>query len=607
MAVKCDFSGYATKNDVRCSDNKIIRHGAFAAYDGKTVPLVWQHKHGDVENVLGHADLEVREDGVYAYAHLNNTDRGRTAREMVRNGDVKAMSIYATHVRAKGNDVVHGELVEVSLVLRGANPGALIDQVSIEHGDDGEEIAAVIYTDEDLDFVSHGDEDEDFEVEETDDAEEADDVEHAEEEPEADAEGDEDDPTLGEIFDGMTEEQKTAVYAIVGQLVDSVDEEAEESETEEAEDTAHSDTTTEENDLAHKNVFEGSADTQELPVLTHAQVETIFEDARSSGSLKSAILAHADAYGIKQIETLFPEAKDLWNTPQFIKRKTDWVNAVVGGAKHSPFSRIRTRFADITADEARAKGYIKGNKKEDEVFTLLQRVTSPTTIYKKQRLDRDDILDITDFDVVSWIRGEMKIMLEEELGRAILIGDGRQASSKDKIKEENIRPIYKEDSLYAPRVVLAKATTTEDVLDSIVRAMDDYDGAGNPTWFAEPHMVTEILLLKDKMGHRLFRSVSELADYVGVSKIVKVPLMKGLQRTSAKNGTVDALGIIVNMTDYTVGADKGGQLFAAEDFDISFNQYHYLLETRLSGALTQPKSAIIVERKTEDGNVVPEP
>ena len=592
MAVKCDFSGYATKNDVRCSDNKIIRHGAFAAYDGKTVPLVWQHKHGDVENVLGHADLEVREDGVYAYAHLNNTDRGRTAREMVRNGDVKAMSIYATHVRAKGNDVVHGELVEVSLVLRGANPGALIDQVSIEHGDDGEEIAAVIYTDEDLDFVSHGDEDEDFEVEETDD------VEHAEEEPEADAEGDEDDPTLGEIFDGMTEEQKTAVYAIVGQLVDSVDEEAEESETEEVEDTAHSDTTTEEDDLAHKNVFEGSADTEELPVLTHAQVETIFEDARSGGSLKQAILAHADAYGIKQIETLFPEAKDLWNTPEFIKRKTDWVNAVVGGAKHSPFSRIRTRFADITADEARAKGYIKGNKKEDEVFTLLQRVTSPTTIYKKQRLDRDDILDITDFDVVSWIRGEMKIMIEEELGRAVLIGDGRQASSKDKIKE---------DSLYAPRVVLAKATTTEDVLDSIVRAMDDYDGAGNPTWFAEPHMVTEILLLKDKMGHRLFRSVSELADYVGVSKIVKVPLMKGLQRTSTNNGTVDALGIIVNMTDYTIGADKGGQLFAAEDFDISFNQYHYLLETRLSGALTHPKSAIIVERKTEDGNVVPEP
>ena len=601
MAVKCDFSGYATKNDVRCSDNKIIRHGAFAAYDGKTVPLVWQHKHGDVENVLGHADLEVREDGVYAYAHLNNTDRGRTAREMVRNGDVKAMSIYATHVRAKGNDVVHGELVEVSLVLRGANPGALIDQVSIEHGDDGEEIAAVIYTDEDLDFVFHGDEDEDFDAEETDDVEHAEEKPEAdaEEKPEADAEGDEDDPTLGEIFDGMTEEQKTVVYAIVGQLVDSVDEEAE--------DTAHSDTTTEEDDLAHKNVFEGSADTQELPVLTHAQVETIFEDARSSGSLKSAILAHADAYGIKQIETLFPEAKDLWNTPQFIKRKTDWVNAVVGGAKHSPFSRIRTRFADITADEARAKGYIKGTKKEDEVFTLLQRVTSPTTIYKKQRLDRDDILDITDFDVVSWIRGEMKIMLEEELGRAVLIGDGRQASSKDKIKEENIRPIYKEDSLYAPRVVLAKATTTEDVLDSIVRAMDDYDGAGNPTWFAEPHMVTEILLLKDKMGHRLFRSISELADYVGVSKIVKVPLMKGLQRTSAKNGTVDALGIIVNMTDYTIGADKGGQLFAAEDFDISFNQYHYLLETRLSGALTQPKSAIIVERKTEDGNVVSEP
>ena len=601
MAVKCDFSGYATKNDVRCSDNKIIRHGAFAAYDGKTVPLVWQHKHGDVENVLGHADLEVRDDGVYAYAHLNNTDRGRTAREMVRNGDVKAMSIYATHVRAKGNDVVHGELVEVSLVLRGANPGALIDQVSIEHGDNGDEIEAVIYTDEDLEFVSHDDEDEDFEVEETDD------VEHTEEEPEADAEGDEDDPTLGEIFDGMTEEQKTAVYAIVGQLVDSVDEEAEESETEEVEDTAHSDTTTEEDDLAHKNVFEGSADTEELPVLTHAQIDTIFEDARSGGSLKQAILAHADAYGIKQIDTLFPEAKDLWNTPEFIKRKTDWVDAVVGGAKHSPFSRIRTRFADITADEARAKGYIKGNKKEDEVFTLLQRVTSPTTIYKKQRLDRDDILDITDFDVVSWIRGEMKIMIEEELGRAILIGDGRQVSSKDKIKEDCIRPIYKDDTLYAPRVILAKTTTTEDILDSIVRAMDDYDGAGNPTWFAEPHMVTEILLLKDKMGHRLFRSIGELADYVGVSRIVKVPLMKGLRRTSAKNGTVDALGIVVNMTDYTVGADKGGQLFAAEDFDINFNQYHYLLETRLSGALTHPKSAIIIERKAEDGNVVLEP
>ena len=602
MAVKCDFSGYATKNDVRCSDNKVIRHGAFAAYDGKTVPLVWQHKHGDVENVLGHADLEVREDGVYAYAHLNNTDRGRTAREMVKNGDIKAMSIYATHVRARGNDVVHGELVEVSLVLRGANPGALIDQVSIEHGDSGDEIEAVIYTDAQLDFVSHGDEDEDeyFEVEETDD------VEHAEEEPEADeAEGDEDDPTLGEIFDGMTEEQKTAVYAIVGQLVDSVDEEAEESETEEVEDTAHSDTT--EDTMAHKNVFEGSATTEELPVLTHAQVETIFEDARSSGSLKEAILAHADAYGIKQIETLFPEAKDLWNTPEFIKRKTDWVNSVVGAAKHSPFSRIRTRFADITADEARARGYIKGNKKEDEVFTLLQRTTSPTTIYKKQRLDRDDILDITDFDVVSWIRGEMKIMLEEELGRAVLIGDGRPVSSKDKIKEDCIRPIYKEDSLYAPRVILAKETSVDDILDSMVRALDDYDGAGNPTWFADPRLVTEMLLLKDKMGHRQFRTIAELADYIGVSKIVKVPLMKGLKRTSAKNGELEALGIIVNMSDYTIGADKGGQLFAAEDFDISFNQYHYLLETRLSGALTHPKSAVIVERKVESGNIVPEP
>lgn len=602
MAVKCDFSGYATKNDVRCSDNKVIRHGAFAAYDGKTVPLVWQHKHGDVENVLGHADLEVRDDGVYAYAHLNNTDRGRTAREMVKNGDIKAMSIYATHVRARGNDVVHGELVEVSLVLRGANPGALIDQVSIEHGDSGDEIEAVIYTDAQLDFVSHGDEDEDedFEVEETDD------VEHAEEESEADeAEGDEDDPTLGEIFEGMTEEQKTAVYAIVGQLVDSVDEEAEESETEEVEDTAHSDTT--EDTMAHKNVFEGSATTEELPVLTHSQIETIFEDAKANGSLKEAILAHADAYGIKQIETLFPDAKDLWNTPEFIKRKTDWVQSVVGGAKHSPFSRIRTRFADITADEARARGYIKGNKKEDEVFTLLQRTTSPTTIYKKQRLDRDDILDITDFDVVSWIRGEMKIMLEEELGRAVLIGDGRPVSSKDKIKEDCIRPIYKEDSLYAPRVVMAKETLVDDILDSIVRALDDYDGAGNPTWFADPRLVTEMLLLKDKMGHRQFRTLAELADYIGVSKIVKVPLMKGLKRTSAKNGELEALGIIVNMSDYTIGADKGGQLFAAEDFDLSFNQYHYLLETRLSGALTQPKSAVIVERKVESGNVVPEP
>ena len=602
MAVKCDFSGYATKNDVRCSDNKVIRHGAFAAYDGKTVPLVWQHKHGDVENVLGHADLEVRDDGVYAYAHLNNTDRGRTAREMVKNGDIKAMSIYATHVRARGNDVVHGELVEVSLVLRGANPGALIDQVSTEHGDDGDEIEAVIYTDAQLDFVSHGDEDEDEDFE----AEETDDVEHAEEEPEADeAEGAEDDPTLGEIFEGMTEEQKTAVYAIVGQLVDSVDEEAEESETEEVEDTAHSDTT--EDIMAHKNVFEGSATTEELPVLTHAQVETIFEDARSSGALKDAILAHADAYGIKQIETLFPEAKDLWNQPEFIKRKTDWVNSVVDGAKHSPFSRIRTRFADITADEARARGYIKGNKKEDEVFTLLQRTTSPTTIYKKQRLDRDDILDITDFDVVSWIRGEMKIMLEEELGRAVLIGDGRPVSSKDKIKEDCIRPIYKEDSLYAPRVVLAKETSVDDILDSMVRALDDYDGAGNPTWFADPRLVTEMLLLKDKMGHRQFRTLAELADYIGVSKIVKVPLMKGLKRTSAKNGELEALGIIVNMSDYTIGADKGGQLFAAEDFDISFNQYHYLLETRLSGALTKPKSAVVVERKVESGNVVTEP
>ena len=597
MAVKCDFSGYATKNDVRCSDNKVIRHGAFAAYDGKSVPLVWQHQHKDVTNVLGHADLEVREDGVYAYAHLNHSDAGRTAREMVRNGDIKAMSIYATHVKARGNDVVHGELVEVSLVLRGANPGAYIDQVSIQHGDNGDEIEAVMYTDAQIDFVSHSDEeDEDFEAEETDD------VEHAEEEPEADeAESDEDDPTLGEIFEGMTDQQKTAVYAIVGQIVDADDKEAEEP----VEDTAHSDTTTEDT-MAHQNVFEGSK-TEELPVLTHADVEQIFADAKSCGSLKEAVLSHADNYGIKQIDTLFPDAKNLWTTPEFIKRKTDWVSSVVGAAKHSPFSRIKTQFADITADEARAKGYIKGNKKKDEVFSLLKRTTSPTTIYKKQKLDRDDILDITDFDVVTWIRGEMRIMIEEELGRAVLLGDGREASSDDKIKEDCIRPVYKEDTLYAPRVILAKETTTEDMLDSIVRAMDDYEGSGNPTWFAAPQVITEILLLKDKMGHRLFSSLSDLADYVGVSKIVKVPLMKNLVRTSNKNGKVDALGIIVNMSDYTIGADKGGQLFAAEDFDISFNQYHYLLETRLSGALTHPKSAIIVERKTEDGNVVPEP
>ena len=597
MAVNCDFSGYATKNDVRCSDNKVIRHGAFSAYDGKTVPLVWQHQHKDVANVLGHADLEVREDGVYAYAHLNHSDAGRTAREMVRNGDVKAMSIYATHVKARGNDVVHGELVEVSLVLRGANPGAYIDQVSIQHGDDGDELEAVMYTDAQIDFVSHTDDDE----AEDSEAEETEDVEHAEEDPEdEESDGDGDDPTLGEIFDSMTEEQKTAVYAIVGQLVDAEDEEAETPD----EDTAHSDTTTEDT-MAHQNVFEGSK-TEELPTLSHADVEQIFADAKACGSLKDAVLAHADQYGIKQIDTLFPDAKNLWNTPEFIKRKTDWVSSVVGAAKHSPFSRIKTQFADITADEARAKGYIKGNKKKDEVFTLLKRVTTPTTIYKKQRLDRDDILDITDFDVVSWIRGEMRIMIEEELGRAVLLGDGREASSDDKIKEENIRPIFKEDPLYAPRVILAKQTSTEDMLDSIVRAMDDYEGSGNPTWFAAPQTVTEILLLKDKMGHRLFNSMSDLADYVGVSKIVKVPLMKNLVRTSAKNGKVDALGIIVNMTDYTIGADKGGQLFAAEDFDISFNQYHYLLETRLSGALTKVKSAIIVERKQEDGNPVAE-
>ncbi len=596
MAVKCDFSGYATKNDVRCSDNKVIRHGAFAAYDGKSVPLVWQHQHKDVTNVLGHADLEVREDGVYAYAHLNHSDAGRTAREMVRNGDIKAMSIYATHVKARGNDVVHGELVEVSLVLRGANPGAYIDQVSIQHGDNGDEIEAVMYTDAQIDFVSHSDEeDEDFEAEETDD------VEHAEEEPEADeAESDEDDPTLGEIFEGMTDQQKTAVYAIVGQIVDADDEEAEAP----VEDTAHSDTTTEDT-MAHQNVFEGSK-TEELPVLTHADVEQIFADAKSCGSLKEAVLSHADNYGIKQIDTLFPDAKNLWTTPEFIKRKTDWVSSVVGAAKHSPFSRIKTQFADITADEARAKGYIKGNKKKDEVFSLLKRTTSPTTIYKKQKLDRDDILDITDFDVVTWIRGEMRIMIEEELGRAVLLGDGREASSDDKIKEDCIRPVYKEDTLYAPRVILAKETTTEDMLDSIVRAMDDYEGSGNPTWFAAPQVITEILLLKDKMGHRLFSSLSDLADYVGVSKIVKVPLMKNLVRTSNKNGKVDALGIIVNMSDYTIGADKGGQLFAAEDFDISFNQYHYLLETRLSGALTKVKSAIILERKQEAGSPVAE-
>jgi len=571
-----DFSGYATRNDLRCSDGRTIRSGAFVDNDGGTVPLVWQHGHNSPDNVLGHALLENRNDGVYCYAKFNNGEQAKTAKELVKHGDVDSLSIFANKLTQRGGDVLHGNIVEVSLVLSGANPGARIDNVSLQHSDGSiEELdEAVIFTGLEL---SHADETEEDNSKEADVA---------------------DEETVADVLNTLTDKQKDAVYYVIGQAI----EDAQQDDTDDTDDT-------DKEEAMHSNIFEGDdtlKGTDDEIALAHSAVVDALEDARSHNlsSFKDAFLQHAGTYGIDNIEVLFPDARTVTDEPTFIKRRTDWVSGVLNDAKHSPFSRIKSIHADITDDKARALGYTKGNRKKEEVFKLLKRVTTPTTVYKKQKFDRDDLIDITDLNVVAWVKKEMRLMLDEEIARALLIGDGRDISSQDKINEENIRPIWKDDSLYTIKILLEKKVVGEDLVDAFIKSFADYEGTGSPKLYTTQTIVTELLLLKDKIGRRLYETKASLAAALGVSEIVEVPVMKGAARDTKKNGKADLVGIIVNLADYTIGADKGGEVNMFDDFDIDFNQFKYLLETRISGALTQPKTAIVIERKQDEGAIV---
>ena len=583
---KFDFSGWATRNNLKCSDGRVIMKDAFKDNNGQKVPLVWNHQHNEPFNILGHALLENREEGVYAYCTLNNTDSGRQAKLLVEHGDVSALSIYANQLRQQGPNVIHGAIREVSLVLAGANPGAFIDSI-IKHGEESDE-EAIIYTGENI-ALSHSDENDSASMSHADDAK----TEEKGDEKKAVAENEtkktDDEETVADVFNTLTEKQKTVVYAMIGQAL----EDAEGGESEE--DDEKEDSKEDNKEMKH-NVFD-QTETQEN-TLSHDAMQTIISDAKRFGSMKESVLQHADTYGIQQIDWLFPDARNQNMPPEFIKRDTTWVQKVMSGVHHTPFSRIKSMFADITEDDARAKGYMKGKLKKEEVFSLLKRTTSPTTVYKKQKMDRDDIIDITDFDVVSWLKSEMRMMLDEELARAYLIGDGRLASSDDKINEQNIRPIMKDDELFTiqAEVAVSSGATADDVAKTFIRTAiktrKDYKGSGNPVLFTTEDMLTDLLLLEDAIGHTLYDEAS-LARKLRVREIITVPVMEGVK---GKNGG-DLLGIIVNLQDYNVGADKGGAINMFDDFDIDYNQQKYLIETRCSGALTKPYSAIVLEKK----------
>lgn len=576
-----DFSGWATKANLKCSDGRTIMKDAFKDNDGKQVPLVWNHQHNDPDNVLGHALLENRNEGVYAYCKFNDSESGKTAKLLVQHGDVNALSIYANQLKQHMSNVTHGNIREVSLVLAGANPGASIDSI-IMHGEESDE-EGVIYTGETL-SLSHSSEDELAHTKE----------ENKEDKPMAEENKAGEEKTVADVFNTLTEEQKTVVYAMIGQALEDAGVSADEDE-----EINHSEGGT---DDMKTNVFDKTNETNE-GVLSHDAMQTIINDGKRYGSLKESFLAHAGDYGIDNIDYLFPEAQTLNKTPEFIQREMGWVQKVMNGTHHTPFSRIKSVFADITEDEARARGYMKGKLKKEEVFSLLKRTTTPTTIYKKQKLDRDDAIDITDFDVVAWLKSEMRMMLDEEIARAILIGDGRLASSDDKINEANIRPIYNDEELYTIQTTVtvgANATADEKakaMIRAAIKARKDYRGSGTPTFFTTEDVLTDALLLEDTLGHRLYKNAGEVADAMRVKEIVTVPVMEGMK---GKNGG-DLIGIIVNLTDYNVGADKGGAINMFDDFDIDYNQQKYLIETRCSGALTKPKSAIAIEMTTAAG------
>lgn len=584
MEEKFDFSGWATKNDILCTDGRTIKRDAFKDDNGKVVPLVWMHQHNDPENVLGHALLLNCDDGVYTYGKFNDTPEGEHAKTLVKNGDITSLSIYANHLKQDSRrNVMHGSIKEVSLVLAGANDGAVIENVMLEHSDgwsESEDEAEIRYyqaIDTREEIIRHSDSDE-------------------EENGDTMAE-----KTVKDVVDTMTEEQKQALYVLVDEALNSdADEDDDEDDDEEFDEEYEED---DDEDMSHGddegetfmkyNVFD--QDNTPANVLSHADVEEIFREGKRLGSLKEAVmefadqndLSHADGdYGITDIDWLFPDARTLTNTPEFIKRETEWVGDFMSKTKKTPFSRIKSMFADITADEARAKGYVKGKKKLEEVFTLLKRQTTPTTIYKKQKLDRDDILDITDFDVLAWIKQEMKIMMDEEIARAALLGDGRSTASDDKIKEDCIRPIVSDDDLFTIKVkVGTEVTDYAELIKTIIRARKNYKGSGNPTFYTTENVLTEMLLLEDKEGRPLYDTVEKLCTKLRVSSIKTVEAMEAYSKV---------VGIIVNPVDYTFGADKGGQTSFFEDFDIDYNQQKYLYEGRCSGALVKPYSAMAI-------------
>lgn len=644
MGNNYDFSGYATRNDLLCGDGRTIRRNAFKDNDGATVPLIWNHDHTNPDAVLGHALLENRDDGVYAYCKFNDTESGQQAKQLVMHGDVRSLSIWANKLKQIGNDVIHGMIRELSLVLAGANPGATIDFV-MAHSDEGEDCSELYANyDESALILYHSDENttkgdtevatevkkteqkeetiadvfntltdkqkevvyamigqaladagvKDEEVEHSDVEETEEVIEHSEEESEAEeseaeeaeteeAEEDDDEETVADVFNTLSDKQKEVVYAMIGEALEN-------NEIEHSEGGDESMKT---------NVFD--QDTQNMEVLSHSEIAEIFEDAKRCGSLKEAVLAH----GIEEIGELFPDNKALNNEPEYIKRNDDWVAKVLGGVHHTPFSRIKSIFADITGEQARAKGYTKGNLKVEEVFKLMKRVTNPTTVYKKQKLDRDDILDIKDFNIIPWLKAELRMMLNEELARAFLVGDGRNPvdEADDKINEECIRPIWKMEDLFTVKVAVEVSAdaTAEDKAKAFIKACiksrKNYKGSGNPSMFMSEDMLTDCLLIEDVNGRVIYDSVAKLAATLRVKEIIPVPVMEGLKRTDEKLGELELAAIYVNLQDYNVGTDKGGEINMFDDFDIDYNQYKYLMETRCSGSLVKPQSAVVIEFK----------
>ncbi len=656
-----DFSGWATRNNLKCSDGRTIRKDAFKNNDGQTVPLVWNHDHHDPMNVLGHALLENRDEGVYAYCSFNDTAAGNNAKLLVQHGDVTSLSIYANQLKQYGSDVIHGAIREVSLVLAGANPGALIDAV-LEHGELSEDSAIIYNGVEELTLAHTVTNSEEPVVQAKEEPEEPkkkpakrpkveveEELAHAdEEEAEKEEDSEEGGETVKDVFDTLTEKQKKVVYALIGQAIedakggsakhsaishadDAEDEDEDDEEDDGEEDGGETvkdvfdtlsekqkkvvyaligqaiedakggksksedeDEESEGEEMKH-NVFDND-ERNDVQTLSHSEMQDILTDAKQNGSMRNAVLAH----GIENIEYLFPDAKNLNNPPDFINERTEWVSKVMNGTKHTPFSRIKTMFADITEADARAKGYIKGNRKIEEVFGLLKRVTLPTTVYKKQKLDRDDVIDITDFDVVAWLKSEMRGKLDEELARAFLIGDGRNAASQDKINEDNIRPIWTDDDLFTIKKAVSVAsnanadTKAKAFIRAAIKARKNYRGTGTPTLFASEDIISDCLLMEDNMGRIIYDSEAKLATALRVKEIVSVPVMEGAFREE-DGRTYALMGLIVNLQDYNVGADKGGAVNMFDDFDIDYNQMKYLIETRCSGALVRPYSAIALE------------